>query len=449
MHTDNRSAGRWLDESSSARETRRRLAMGRSAFLRLSSAACAGWLVSDWLGSAEWPRSAQAQQGADERRKRIGSVIAQYDAQGIHRTATETDNESGRWLADLAHQAGADAALEPFPLARVDVRAAYVEVAGRRIEGIPLFDGAFTDDRGVAGRLGMPGVVTDGSRGGIALTAVDQAGISSQGQSIAELRRNVAHAAIVVITNGGQTGLSPMNAAAFLEPFGVPTLQVGSDHADVLNAQARRGGDVRVVAHAVRTPSTAHNVVARVSGSDARLAPVVVMTPRSGWFHCAAERGGGIACWLEVIRAVHAARPVRTVRFVASSGHELGHLGLDAFLHRNQELIKGAAAWLHLGANIGAARGRTRLQASDDEIEAWALEALKGARTGVSDRVPRGRVPGGEARNIHVAGGRYVSLLGNSPYFHHIADRWPVSVDAPAVDRYAAAMAMLVTRLGS
>jgi hypothetical protein len=163
------------------------------------------------------------------------------------------------------------------------------------------------------------------------------------------------------------------------------------------------------------------------------------MTPRSGWWQCASERGGGLACWLEIMRAVSAARPARSSLFIASSGHELGHYGLDAFLQKRPELIKGAAAWIHLGANIGAANGRARLQASDDGIETLAVEALEAAGTAVQQRVPRGTEPGGEARNIHVGGGRYISLLGTGPLFHSRADRWPAAVDVQAVARFARA----------
>jgi hypothetical protein len=56
-------------------------------------------------------------------------------------------------------------------------------------------------------------------------------------------------------------------------------------------------------------------------------------------------------------------------------------------------------------------------------------------------------VPAGEARNIHVGGGRYVSLLGTSPYFHSAADRFPDAVDVPAVARYAAAVGRLLTQM--
>lgn len=118
--------------------------------------------------------------------------------------------------------------------------------------------------------------------------------------------------------------------------------------------QPSAGSDVRVVCHTTRTTGEALNVVAEVPGRTSTLAPLVVITPRSGWWQCAAERGGGIVCWLEAIRALAGTPPDRPAIFVASSGHELGHLGLEAFLHANEALLRAAHAWIHLGANIGA-----------------------------------------------------------------------------------------------
>jgi hypothetical protein len=406
----------------------------RHEFLTMGAAASAGWLLPPLRVVA-----AQESSGALER---IARIIQGYEAQGIHRTGTDVDEASGAWLVEQARAAGAMAAQERFHLSRVDVRACTVGGGGRTIEGLPLFDGGFTRPEGVNGRLGAAD-----SSAEIALVDLDGPAISSEGRSLDALRRGGRHRAVVGITRGTQPGLTPMNAGQFAQPFGIPVVQVPSTEADWLHGLASRGERVTVVAHVVRTAATAGNVTATVRGTTADLPPVVVMTPRSGWWHCASERGGGLACWLEAIRAAAAARPPRTIEFVASSGHELGHLGLDAFIAERRALVKGAAAWIHLGANIGAAGGRMRLQASDEQMAERASAALARAGTSVADRVPRGTVPAGEARNIHVGGGRYASLLGSGPYFHSLADRWPVAVDVPAIGRYAAAVADLAVTL--
>ena len=403
----------------------------RLQFLRALGAAPAA-VLADRM-SLLW--AAQGSEANGDLNARIARIIEDYDRQGMHRTGTEVDNRSASWLVEQARQAGAGARIEPFAIDRVDIQRAYLEIGGRRVDGLPLFDGTFTEPGGLEGLLATPETKSE-----VALVAVDAGGISSEGRALAGLRRSGVHKAIIVVTQGAHAGLTPMNAVDFAEPYGCPALQVSSDESAWLEEHAKRKSTIRVVVHATRASTHAYNVLATVLGRRTNLSPVMVITPRSGWWQCASERGGGLACWLEVARAVSEARPTRTVRFIASSGHELGHFGLDAYLAHQKGLVKSAAAWMHLGANIGAAGGRPRLQASSDEMERIAVAALMRADSDVEQRVPRGTVPGGEARNIHVGGGRYVSVLGSSPVFHSEADRWPDAVDIAAVARFARAL---------
>jgi hypothetical protein len=85
----------------------------------------------------------------------------------------------------------------------------------------------------------------------------------------------------------------------------------------------------------------------------------VISTPSSGWFHCAGERGPGIAIWLALARwSSHRESTVRYT-FVASSGHEIGEQGMRSFLASQAPRPSEVDIWLHLGASI-AARGTTR-----------------------------------------------------------------------------------------
>jgi hypothetical protein len=421
--------------------------MTRKDFLRLTARGSAMFWAGGMLKASPltFPQSASQEPSSSGIAARVGPAIEAYDGQGIHRTATDVDNRSAAWLVGEAKAAGGDARPEPFTISRIDVKSAFVEIGGRRVEGLPLFDGGFTEEAGVSGRLGAAGE----AGGEIVLATIDAGGVSSEGRGLSELRKSAAVRAIVAVTNGAHAGLTPSNAVDFMSPYGVPVLQVSSEEGAWLAEQAKAHRDARLVASVARTNTPAQNVVARVAGSRPELPPVVVMTPRSGWWQCASERGGGLVCWLESIRAVAAARPPRTVLFVASSGHELGHYGLDQFIGGQPDLIKRAAAWIHFGANIGAADGRMRLQTSSDEIEAKALESATRAGAQIAQRVPRGSVPGGEARNIHIGGGRYASTLGSSNVFHSQADRWPSAVDVGAVARFATAFSQLAVRLAS
>jgi hypothetical protein len=375
--------------------------------------------------------------------RRIGIVVRTYEAQGFHRTGAAVDQLSGDWLADEVRRIGLEPAREEFPLSRVDPVRASLVVNDREIEGLPLFDGAFTGPAGVAGHIGN--LNSDAS---IGLTEIppNAAGADALGDA----RRRNRHQAIVAVTRGARPGFCPSNADGFLHPFGPPVLQVASEEAPFLADCARRGSKAVLTAHVERTQAQAFNVVATVSGTDKNLAPLVVMTPRSGWWWCASERCGGLTCWLEIMRATRDANPARDVLFVASSGHELGHLGIDSFIERRPGLVPAAKAWIHLGANIGAAQGPgNNLQASDDEMETMMVEAMTKAGLGIDRRLPRGAVPRGEAENVHRGGGRYISIIGNNDLFHNMSDRGVEAVDLNVIERFAKAFAMITTSLAS
>jgi hypothetical protein len=371
--------------------------------------------------------------------RRIATVIRDYEAQGFHRTGTSVDNASGDWLCEQVRKAGLSPTQESFPLDRVDLRENILIVGERRIEGVPLFDGAFTDPQGVRGRFG--GLETS-SEIGLTDVSVNTASAGPLG----EARRASRHRAIVAVTRGRRPGLCPSNADLFLRPFGPPVLQVSSQEAAWLGEEVRHGPEVQLIAHVARTSASAFNVVASIEGNGSNRSPLVVMTPRSGWFSCASERGGGIACWLEVMRALGTTRLGRPVVFVASSGHELGHLGVSAFISRRAGVVTNAVGWLHLGANIGAATDPSNtVQASDDEFEARLASAMAASGLGIDRRNPRGTIPSGEAEAVHRGGGRYVSIIGGNALFHNPADRGPQAVN-PAVIRKFSTTFIIVAR---
>jgi hypothetical protein len=112
--------------------------------------------------------------------------------------------------------------------------------------------------------------------------------------------------------------------------------------------------------------------------------------------------------------------------------------------------VTGAKAWVHLGANIGAAQGPgNSLQASDDEIETMLAKALTGSGLRIDRCHPRGAVPRGEAGNVHRGGGRYVSIIGNNDLFHNTSDRGADTVDLKVIERFAGAFAAIAISLAS
>src|SRR6185437_8196823 len=251
---------------------------------------------------------------------RAAAWLQAWDGQGTHRTATDGDHAGATWLAAEAAALGAVPEFEEFTLDRLDPGPCFLEIDGARIDAIPAFDAPASD--GVSGRLGPEIAVAELS---------PQTVYSGEYRA---LRQEGGHRALVIVCKGDQPGLSLLNAEQFRAPYGAPAIHVSSEARGAVLAAAARDAAARLVAESRRTRTAARNVVVALPGRDSALPPLVVMTPRSSWWQSTAERGGGIVCWLETLRALIAAPPAYDVVFTANSGHELGHIGLDDFVAR-------------------------------------------------------------------------------------------------------------------
>ena len=385
------------------------------------------------------PAALLAQDRSHSLEQRLADVIAAYDAQGNHRTGTPVDNASAEWLARQVKEMGAKAELEAFPLSRIDPNSCYLRVADRRIEGVPLFDATFTDAEGVRGRIGPLG-----SDAEIGLAETEPFSLMeprrAQAGVVAEARRS-RHKAVVLLTGGGRPGLFLLNAVSFKRPNGPPTLQVSSVEGEWLKHQAQQRSEATLVVHVGRTPAQAYNVTTKVDGSDPALSPLVFMAPRSAWWHSASEQGSRLACWLEALRVMAAGNAKRDAYFVALSGHELGLLGIDAYIERRPDLVKRAHVWVFYGSDVGAPRQPNLIHASDEVLERWLLRAMKQETLGVDAKVPYDAPARGEAGPIQRGGGRFVTVACGSEAFHNVADRWPEAIDIALLARYARAFA--------
>jgi hypothetical protein len=242
-----------------------------------------------------------------------------------------------------------------------------------------------------------------------------------------KLRRNAAHRALVIVCTGERPGMGLLNAERFRNPYGAPAIHLSSEASEAVLSAAARAERARVVTESRYVPAPARNVVVSIPGSRRSSARVVVMTPRSSWWQSTAERGGGLVCWLETLRVLVAAPPGCDVIFTANSGHELGHLGLDDFMARRpgweRPVPEGGATWVHFGANIGATDGALSLQSASDDLRQLTGAELVRAGQALGIVAPKIVVPSGETRDIHRAGGRYVTLVGSNPLFHLPAGR--------------------------
>lgn len=352
----------------------------------------------------------------------IATWLREYDALGEPRCGTADDARTAAWLCDTAAGLGGEARLDAWPLQRIVPGDAGVEIDGAVIEGLPLFD---APSGGAEGTLGPLGGESD-----IGWLSVDPAAASLPGQEVAALRAASRHRGIILAT--GQGSLAPLNAPGFPGSFGPPVLQLPGHAAPRLAAASH----ARMRATYTRAPATSANVLASAGGAD-----WLVLTPRTSWFTCTAERGGGIALWLELLRR-GAAR-----HYLASGGHELGHLGIKHAM-RAQPMTAGMV--LHLGASLGCAGdARLNVRAHEPGVAQRMARHLVAAGYAADALIvaPPGRV-NGEAHDIAAAGLPFVSLIGTNPLFHAREDRL-ANVDVARVAIIAQACAAMIGSLSS
>jgi peptidoglycan/xylan/chitin deacetylase (PgdA/CDA1 family) len=379
---------------------------------------------------------------AFDQRQRIAGIIEQYSVEGIHRTGTPVDVESANNLIAAINQVGAQAEVDQFEFQRIEVRDARFVLEGSELEGVPLYDCTYTGLDGVTGTIGPLGSSADI---GVQMTLPFDSAPSAL--EILAARRSGQHQAIVVVTDNRlpEDGIALLNAEHFGTPFGPPVLQVANRHWPEIQSAMQHRAIGKMVAHAVYVPAQAVNIQARIPGVNPELPPLVVMTPRSGWWFNASERGGGIAAWLEIMRMFMNEQPDRDVIFTANTGHELGHTGLDHFLEQNKALVR-QATWIHLGANFAArSGGNVRLQYSNDSLRELVTRLRGDLPVGVE--TPIGERPLGEARNIFDGGGEFVSLLGGNGLFHHPNDVWPDAIDLDLTTQWVSVMVKVAKAL--
>jgi hypothetical protein len=168
---------------------------------------------------------------------------------------------------------------------------------------------------------------------------------------------------------------------------------------------------------------------------------VFVGTPSSSFVPAASERGGGVSVLLGLARHYaelpRSRRPV-TLVFLATTGHEVGFLGLEALITAKGEWFTGADAYVHLGASIGAPTAKENadgsvsvtpvpdpsgaLHSSENPLLDSSIPADFSAAGTTLPNVPPHIASGGEQIYAYGAGVPTVSFTGGSLYFHSAGD---------------------------
>ncbi len=365
--------------------------------------------------------------------------IQLWDSSNEHRTGTEGDRATARWLNGEILELGLEGSVRQFPFRRLIPTTGALRVGNSPIHGTPMFDGGTTDEDGIHAPLSLTP-----DKDCLFLWCSSNRTVSLDGA-----RRAPDLSGIVAVSQLDTPGIALINADSYGNPFGPPVLQVASDHEQLLIDASNAGQEATLQVGFVSEATSASNVELRIEGSSSDLDPLVIMTPKSSWYTCTAERIGGIVIWLECIRYFIEHPPVRPVIFTANTGHELGHIGLEVFLDENRGLAHKAFLWVHLGANFASLDSRIRLQGSNQENLDLLRHNLSHQSVKVGDIVPSGVRPGGEARNIFDRDGQYISILGSNRLFHHPSDRYANNVDLPRLRKISDAFKQCVRHWAS
>jgi hypothetical protein len=290
----------------------------------------------------------------------IGQVqddLKRYDGFGLKAAGGQGDNASGAWLEGELQALGFAVRRQAIEVPYFEARKVGLELGDRAIAALAQAPVTLTQPGGLSAPLvrletdGRPGAAS----GAIAFARLPYGRWSTRHSG--PVRRVLAAAAVqrvgalVLVTDGPTGDALALNAAPTAgEPF--PILAVGTREGDQLAAAAARGERAVLRVEGVSGRRPAFNLVGALERGAGRA--LVVSTPRSGWFGCMGERGGGIAAWLGLARWASRACPL-DLTFVATSGHEYENHGGAVFLR--SALVPGpdvTALWVHLGAALAA-----------------------------------------------------------------------------------------------
>ena len=252
-------------------------------------------------------------------------MIRAYSDLGVHRVGTEVDAQTIDWFSLELERRGGKVERQEFEFDRFEGTST-VTINGQEVPSMPLYyEGVGDVESDVPFTTAVVAVTGDRNSAAL-LEAIAQA--KDSGAKIAVIATQNPHGLLQTPNRTPQLG------------SGLPVVFVPGSVADELQS-----GKVSVRYSARITKGESANVVATFGDSSGK--PIVIATPLSGWFTCAAERGTGIAVALGLAQRL---APNHSVLVVGSPGHELlHHLGLQAYLEQNK---LDPAIVIHLGANV-------------------------------------------------------------------------------------------------
>lgn len=381
--------------------------------------------------------------------------LDEYDALGEHRTASPGDNATSPWLADKLTRSGYQTSQPSFDFDLFEPDRCEIAIGDQKISLFPAWP--VVETGGSTAQLAS--IDAPDIKGKIAVIAFDHKVYTwAQPQCGGPVQAAIARGAkaVLAITEGPTGGIVALNAIPSRHAWTVPVLLAPGREKARLTDAAAHGAEATLISTGKRTPNAkATNVLAHRPGNGKT---IVLSTPKSGWFHCASERGSGIAIFLALADWL-ARTSTADIMCIATSGHEIDGTGGREFLTNGAPTPDRTRLWLHIGANVACstitfADGKPAPEdapfaARRITASASLLPAVQKAFAGQpgydtpQDAATSEAV--GEAAIFRDAGyNPILGVVGLSPLFHTRLDRAPLAASPTAIAAVASGLSAVL-----
>jgi hypothetical protein len=376
--------------------------------------------------------------GAMAEAKVLQATLERYAGFGVKASGGPGDEASGAWLESELGQAGYACRRQAFDIPFFGVRQATLTSGEANATVIPQAIVAPTGPQGLTGPLKLASEHGD-LTGAIALVVLPYKrwAALADPQVARPLADAVARGAagVVLITTGPSREAIALNVSTRRPSVPRPVAILAPKDAEPFLAAALAGRTATLTVDGRGGHRQAFNLIAHLDRKAART--VILSTPRSGWFTCAAERGSGLAVWLWLAHWLARANHGVNIELLATSGHEYEYLGGEQYLEQAAPPPAATRLWVHIGASaatrdwhefgprllpLPSADAQRFLTATADILDR-TRHAFKGVTgleaTYLADKV----MAGGELVNVLEKGYRSaIGLYGIHRYFHTTSD---------------------------
>lgn len=286
----------------------------------------------------------------------------QRDLQTYARHASQETGSVGNievsdWVARRLAAAGLEVEALPVAVPYFNAAQVSIQVGARGFEGWAQAPVCTTLEGGVRAPLSVwfAGSATTPVQGKILVAWLPHGRHSSiLAPSIsAPIRHAIEQGAagLVLVTDGPTGEAIALNAPIEHGLASLPTIVLGSNAARELMGEAWLEREAVLTIRGDTGVRTGRNVIGVQRGQGPWL---VVTTPLSGWFACAAERGAGVSTFLAWASAFSRRFSSANMMFAGLVGHERENIGGKSFLERRAPPATQVGLWVHLGANLAA-----------------------------------------------------------------------------------------------